>query len=355
MATITIDDELLSATTMRAAEEARDLDYISTPFLQELERVHGKGQPNKTTGARWIGSFGAGSHSNPTRQSSGYERLDLNFGGTLKPMVLTPDEVIFPVGLSLVEEELNGGADSTIGFAAQRTQKVMGEAKRRFEKYMFQGALSADVAEFGGFYHLNGLDDADLGVLEENAAGAQSNAIGGFDKGSYLTVEGAQNQAYNIGGSFQAGGLTGLIDSIIKAEQRSEGGLAGLAVFGSNNAVRNYRMLLQPQERYAQNDKSVNGMRVAPLMVHNAPLHVSAYMPQSGAISATSKVSFYIVDLNAIYFCWSKVVRDGFFGLGDWKDVGNGYNVKINQIVIRGQLFVEAWGGSAVLYNGETF
>jgi lysozyme family protein len=52
---------------------------------------------------------------------------------------------------------------------------------------------------------------------------------------------------------------------------------------------------------------------------------------------------------------WSKVIRDGYFSMSDFENIGNGYDVRVAEILVRGQLWVQAWGSSALLTNGETF
>ena len=64
--TLTVDNELLSATSIEAAKEARDLRHVVTPFLAEQARVHGEGQPSKGSGHKWVGSFQTGNHSSGT-------------------------------------------------------------------------------------------------------------------------------------------------------------------------------------------------------------------------------------------------------------------------------------------------
>ena len=39
----------------------------------------------------------------------------------------------------------------------------------------------------------------------------------------------------------------------------------------------------------------------------------------------------------------------------DFEPVGNGYQVRVAEVLIRGQLQIENWASSAVLANGETF
>ena len=101
--------------------------------MAELARFHGEGQPSKGSGHKWIGSFQTGDHSAPTRRRTGYEQMNLSFSGVLSPMVLTPAEVSYPIGISAVEEDLNGGDLQTIELASRRAKAVMGEAKRQFE------------------------------------------------------------------------------------------------------------------------------------------------------------------------------------------------------------------------------
>ena len=308
---LTVDNELLSATSIEAAREARDVRHVTTPFLAELARFHGEGQPSKGSGHKWIGSFSTGDHSSPTRRRTGYEQMNLSFSGVLSPMVLTPAEVSYPIGISAVEEDLNGGDLQTI-------ELVMNEAKRQFEKQMIQGG----VAQYEDWNTLNGANSnfTGKGLLEAAAAGSQSNTIGGFSKSTHSSLPGANNQFFDIGSSFNTAGLVGLYRTIIAAKARATDDLSGLTVLCSERGMENYKRTLQANERYMSSD-----------------------------------ISFYLIDLNAIYVCWSKVIRDGYFSMSDFENVGNGYQVRVAEVLVRGQLWVESWGSSAVLTNGESF
>jgi len=349
---LTVDNELLSATSIESARSARDLSHVSTPFIAEHTRVHGEGQPSKSSGHRWIQSFQTGQHSSPTRKRTGYEQMNLSFAGVLTPMVLAPAEVSYPIGISAVEEDLNGGDLQTIELAARRSKAVMSEAKRDFEKQMIAGGVS----QYEDFNTLNGIDYANLGMLEHAAVGSQSNNIGGFSKSTYATMTGSQNQFFDIGSNFNSSGLVGLYRSIIKAKARATDDIGGLSVICSEKAMENYKRTIQASERYmvsSGNDKlDATGMN---LLINGVPAHVSTYMPDAGTNSATNKASFYLIDLNAIYFTWSKVIRDGYFSMSDFENVGNGYQVRVAEILVRGQLCIEYWGSSALLVNGETF
>jgi hypothetical protein len=348
---LTVDNELLSAVSIEAAKEARDLNHVTTPFLAELDRFHGAGLPSKGSGHKWIGSFQTGNHSNPTRRRTGYEQLDLTFAGVLDPMVLTPAEVTFPIGISAVEEDLNGGDLQTIELASRRAKAVMNESKRQFEKHMIQGG----VAQFEDWNTLNGADNQFKGLLEAANPTSQVNVIGGFSKQTNTALPGATNQFFDIGGSFNSAGLVGLYRTIIAAKARATDDLSGLTVICSEKGMENYKRTLQANERYmiSGSDDRMDGTAMN-LMIAGVPAHVSTHMPKT-ANSFSKDISFYLIDLNAIYVCWSKVIRDGYFSMSDFENVGNGYQVRVAEVLCRGQLWVESWGSSAVLANGESF
>ena len=341
---LSVDNELLSATSIEAAKEARDMRHLGLPFLSSLDKYHGSGSPNKGSGHKWIGSFQTGDHSTPTRRQTGYEQMNLSFSGVLTPMVLTPAEVSFPIGISAVEEDLNGGDLQTIELAARRTKAVMSAAKRQWEKHMIQG----DVAQFDDFLTLNGAASAQVGLLEEVAYGSQVVNVGGFNKGTFSALPGANNQFFDCGNSFNSAGLTGLYRTIIKAKARATDDLAGMTVLCSEKGMENYKRTIQANERYIVNsgDDSLDATAMN-LLINGVPAQVTTNMK--------STVSFYIIDLNAIYFMWSKVLRDGYFSMSDFDPVGNGYSVRVAEILVRGQLWVESFGSSGVISNGDTF
>tara|TARA_R100000315_G_scaffold60576_1_gene37437 strand:+ start:2402 stop:3469 length:1068 start_codon:yes stop_codon:yes gene_type:complete len=350
---LTVDNELLSATSIEAAREARDLNHLNTPFLAELERFHGAGQPSKGSGHKWVGSFETGSHSQGTRRRTGYEQQNLTFSGVLTPMVLTPAEVSYPIGISAVEEDLNGGDLQTIELASRRAKAVMGEAKRNFEEQMIRGSVS----QYEDWNTLNGSDSANSGRGLLEAASSQSNVIGGFNKATHSALPGASNQFFDIGGSFNSSGLVGLYRTIIAAKARATDDLSGLTVIASEKGLENYKRTLQANERYmiSGSDQALDATGMN-LMISGVPAHVSTYMPKStDSATQTHDISFYLIDLNAIYVCWSKVLRDGYFSMSDFANVGNGYQVRVAEILVRGQLWVESWASSAVLANGESF
>lgn len=345
---ITADNELLSATAIVAADEARDLNYVTTPFCTEQARIKGEGSPSRGSGFKWIQGMGTGEHSVPTRRRTGYEQLDLSFTGVLSPIVLTPAEVVFPIGISATEEDLNGGEDQVIEIAAKRTKQVMGAARRKFE----QNTFADGVAQFEDFLTLNGTDNVTDGFIEEDAVGAQGSVVGGFSKATWAALPGAQNQSYDGSGSFNVNGLPGLFQLRTKITARTED-MAGLAVFGSESGMENYKRTIQANERYVNADKlDATGMN---LLVVGVPAQIQTFMPNAGTNTTANPWTFLILDMNQIYFVWSNVKRDGYFGFQEFESIGADYDVRVAKILVRGQLWVESWAGSGLLYNADTF
>ena len=347
---LTVDNELLSATSIEAAKEARDLRHVVTPFLAEHVRVHGEGQPSKGSGHKWIGSFQTGNHSTPTKRQTGYEQMNLSFSGVLTPMVMTPAEVSYPIGISAVEEDLNGGDLQTIEIASRRAKAVMSKAKRDFEKHILTGGVS----QYEDFYSLNGSNEAD-GFLETKAPGSQDNVIGTFSKAQHSALPGATNQFFDVASSFNSSGLTGIYRTIIKAKARALDDMNGLTIICSEKALENYKRTIQANERYMvmDNNDTIDGANMN-LLISGVPAHVSTHLGDY-TVGSEKRHSMVLVDLNAIYFCWSKVIRDGYFSMSDFANIGNGYNVRVAEILVRGQLWVESFASSAIIADAETF
>jgi len=347
--TLTIDNELLSATSIEAAKEARDLRHVVTPFLAEQARVHGEGQPSKSSGHKWIGAFQTGNHSAPTKRQTGYEQMNLSFSGVLEPIVYTPAEVSYPIGISAVEEDLNGGDLQTIELASRRAKAVMSKAKRDFEEHILCGSVS----QYDDWFTLEGSINAD-GFLEAAAPANQDSVIGGFSKATNSALPGATNQFFDVASSFNSSGLTGIYRTIIAAKARALDDLNGLTVIMSEKAMENYKRTLQANERYMIMDgnDSIDGANMN-LMISGLPANVSTFL--GNYTTSGKRHSIYLLDLNAIYACWSKVIRDGYFSMSDFANVGNGYNVRVAEVLVRGQLWSEGFASSAVIADAEIF
>ena len=346
---LSVDNELLSTTAIMAAEEAKDALHVNTPFLEGQERVHSAGFPNKSGGVKWIQGIGTGDHSKNTRMRTGYEAIDLSVTGVATPVVVTPAKVVRPVLISGEEEELNGGEEQIIDIVAMRTKQTIGGLKRDFVKQIVQGSVTG----FEDWGTLNGVDNSD-GLLEEDARGSQGNSYGGFSKSTYSGVAGAQNVRFDIGGSFNSAGLTGLNRCLIETEKFADDDLMkSRVVLASTAGMENLKRALQANERYTDAN-AIDGTNLK-LHVGGVPVAVEHYMPTAGTTTTADPISFYIVDFSNIYVCWSKGIQDGYFGMTDFREVGGDYDVRRALLTVRGQLWVRKWSTSALLIDGETF
>ena len=128
----------------------------------------------------------------------------------------------------------------------------------------------------------------------------------------------------------------------------------GLTVICSEKALENYKRTLQANERYMimDNNDTLDGANMN-LLISGVPAHVSTHL--GDYTTSGIRHSMVLIDLNAIYFCWSKVIRDGYFSMSDFAPVSNGYSVRVSEVIIRGQLWAESFASSAVIGNAETF
>lgn len=347
---LTIDNELLSATSIKAADSARDLKYVDTPFLNELGRVHGEGKPFKTSGHKWVGAFNTGDHSTPTARRTGYEQLNLGFSSVLTPMTLVPAEIVYPVGISETEIDMAGGELAVLDLASERSAAVMSKAKRDFEKHMLVG----NVSGWDDFHSLNGDEEGD-GFLEALAPGTQQNIIGGFNKLTYGALPGAQNQFFDVSSSFNTSGLVGINRSFIKARARAKEGLNSMTAICSEKAMENYKRSIQSQERYmvASGNEALDAGNLH-LMMSGVKAQVSTYLGDY-TVTGSKRLSIALIDLKSLYFMWGRVTRNGYFSMSEFKNIGNGYDVRVAQVLVRGQLWVKGWAGCAYIADAETF
>tara|TARA_R110000803_G_scaffold36412_6_gene78169 strand:- start:498 stop:1559 length:1062 start_codon:yes stop_codon:yes gene_type:complete len=344
-----VDLEQMSAAGIEAAKSAMDLNYVELPLLKEMTRIHGKGKPSKNGGHKWMESFKIGEHSTPTARRTGYEKLNLSFSNVLANMNLDIAEIVFPVGISAKEIDENSGPTKAMDLAAERTDLVMNRAMRDFEQHMLVGG----VPEWDDFYSLNGIEEPD-GFLEAGAPGTQSNIVGGFSKATYASLPGANNQSFDVNNAFNTLGLLGLQTLNTRIRTRSKNTRKG-CVIASENCFNNYKRTLQTNEYYqvATGKESLDGVNMN-LQVGGQMMQPSTYL---GEYTATgSRISAVALDLASLYFMWSKTShRDGNFKLTKFESIGNGFDVFVAQILVRGQLWAKNFGSSGVLLNAETF
>lgn len=344
---LSIGNELLSTTMHIVMKEWRDNIYTSTALLDAQTRVHGEGQPTQAGGTRIVVPLGFGEHSNTTKMSTGYERIDLSVSDVFQPAVYDFGHVVRPVAISAEEEMTNQGDAAVLSILENRVTSVANALKREYVKHIVQGG----VANWDDWNTLNGID-RDNGYLENAAAGSGSQAasVGGVSKATFSSKTGWNNQFFDIADSFNSNGLAGLYDLMVEINAVSAQGNPNV-ILASRAGFKNLKRALQASERY-MDEKSIDGGKMSTTF-QGVPIDVEYYMPNiTGATSATTEASFYFLNMNDIYTLWDP---KGYFDLSDFETVSGEYDVRAAKLRCRGQLIAKHLGSSALAVNGDTF
>ena len=345
--TLTIGNELLSTTMHIVMKEWRDNIYTSTAFLEAQTRIHGEGGPTQAGGTRIVQPLGFGEHSNTTRLQTGYERIDLSVSDVFKPAVYDFAHVVRPIAISAEEELTNQGDAAILSILENRVTAVASALKREYVKHMVQGS----VAGWEDWSTLNGIDNAN-GFLEPNAAGggAQAASVGGVSKSTFSSKTGWNNQFFDGSDSFNSNGLAGLYDLMVEINAVSAQGNPNV-ILASRAGFKNLKRSLQASERY-MDEKSLDGGKMSTVF-QGVPIDVEFFMPNvTGATSATTEASFYLLNMNDIHTLWDP---KGYFDLSDFETVSGEYDVRAAKLRVRGQLIAKHLGSSGLAVNLDTF
>ena len=343
---LSIGNELLSTTMHIVMKEWRDNIYTSTALLDAQTRVHGEGQPTQAGGTRIVVPLGFGEHSNTTKMSTGYERIDLSVSDVFQPAVYDFGHVVRPVAISAEEELTNQGDAAVLSILENRVTSVANALKREYVKHMVQGG----VANWDDWNTLNGIDRTD-GYLENAAAGSGSQAasVGGVSKATFSSKTGWNNQFFDIADSFNSNGLAGLYDLMVEINAVSAQGNPNV-ILASRAGFKNLKRALQASERY-MDEKSIDGGKMSTTF-QGVPIDVEYYMPNAGTTSISDEASFYFLNMNDIYTLWDP---KGYFDLSDFETVSGEYDVRAAKLRCRGQLIAKHLGSSALAVKGDTF
>jgi|TARA_R100000084_G_scaffold97326_1_gene51250 hypothetical protein len=345
---LTIGNELLSTTMHILMKDFRDNVHESVAFLDAQERIHGAGKPVQSGGSRIVVPLGFGEHSSTTRMQTGFERIDLSVEDVFVPAQYDFGHVVRPVAISSEEEMVNQGDAAVLSILESRVMMTANAMKREFVKQIVAGGQT-------GWEDWNTLNGADVttgdhqGFLEIGAAGTQVNAVGGVDKGDYLTKTGWQNQAFDGSASFNSNGLAGLYDLKVEINAVSPSGPPNV-ILASRAGFKNLKRALQAHERYVDQSQIDGGRMVE--MFDGVPINVEFNMPNSGGTTSGDPISFYFLNMNDIYTLWDP---KGYFDLSDFETVSGEYDVRAAKLRCRGQLIAKHLGSSGVAFDLETF
>ena len=160
---------------------------------------------------------------------------------------------------------------------------------------------------------------------------------------------------FDVNNAFNTLGLLGLQTLNTRIRTRSKNTRKG-CVIASENCFNNYKRTLQTNEYYqvATGKESLDGVNMN-LQVGGQMMQPSTYLGEYTP-SGANRISAVALDLASLYFMWSKTShRDGNFKLTKFESIGNGFDVFVAQILVRGQLWAKNFGSSGVLLNAETF
>ncbi len=349
--TIQIDDDFLNAQSLIVHDEFRDSEHVETPFLNEQDRVLGKGKPAQAGGARWISKIQMGQHSNTVEDPTGYAPSDLSIQGVEKTAVFRPYLARRPVVISLEEADMaDGGAAEQAQLAKRRLEMTLPGLRRELEEHLWA------ANKFTNYGSLNG-SDTTTGFLEPRAIGAQTNPLGGLSRSANSTTPGIQGLFYDATGSANANLLRGLFT--LQTRARMYGGSPKDRVwFASESGIVNYRNIIGANERFMSKEGLDAGQMH--LMIGGSPVIPNLYMPNAGAVTSGSDAEWSFVhwDFKAGCFKWSVSPNtDGYFGRTNWGPLSGEYpGVRIMHVTLRGQLlFLGGMNACGLMIGADTW
>lgn len=338
--------EELNANGLRIHNEIINGNYPVNGFLSLQEEVNGKGAPNYPDATDRLIPAEFGDHSDPTELITGYEPINLNVRQVFDQHFRYQWWfVTYPVVISSVEQDKNAGKERIFDLQKKRIENVQRAAFRRLERHMLSGAES-------GHSRLNTLNGIDwpTGYFEAAAPGAQSHSIGGLSKSSYYAYPLLENQYYNCAGSVNANGIEALeqIQAQIGIRSTEPDSPAGWIM--SPNARAAFGRLAKATVVTQATEKQLN-LLMPDIIVGNARIRMSPYMPLTGTTSATTKVSGYRIAPKHQPLCYMK---DRYFNMDEWR-FAQGTKTIVCQIDTVAQFMPTMMATAAVLSNAESY
>lgn len=353
---VSIDWGVLGSIGVAAAKEYRDGLARGCGYLEALEAATG-GRKKWDVGLLYDAELNMFNATGITAFGSGYEAFD--------PTMIEGSRVAqYRPGLAGLLMKIGAKEGLVYTSAGQMAPKVtkiqnacMGFLKRTFNTRVVAGIGSG----FTDWYTFNGID-FNTGVFERSAVGSQSNSIGGLSKSTYSAVIGWQNVIVDMNNAFGAN-LTALYNAITQVKDHKSSLDDKLWLF-SKAAMNNLKRSVQANERYYTTEVMDAGMPVE--RYHNIKIYQENFMPVStatgGASTNTYPISAYLLDVADIFTVWSQkykfgdvTVPDGYFGIGDWRQVSGEQIVACCPMMVGGANIIADMGSSAAVIRGETF
>lgn len=280
-------------------------------------------------------------HSTTTQMITGYEAVEMDVQTVMTSGRDNWGYVISPVVWSVRDEKINSGKAKKISVIEKRTKDTDLRMLKEFEDRV----LSASVAQWADINTLNGVLATD-GFLENLLPGLQTNTVHGVSKGTYSALPGFQNQAGDVAGSASTNLLSVLREQHLRLREISDDPTK-LMGYASILGARNYGDLVQDQERYMSDRDAVR----IEVVINGIKHTVTSALPSNATAGANQEWSFLTLDHNAIKL---HTMPGMCMSMTEFKEI-SGYRVMAGFMEFFGQLTVEYFGSSGVVFGADTF
>lgn len=237
----------------------------------------------------------------------------------------------------------NAGPDRRVDLWAARTERTMKDFMRSFDKYLLHydstdtSGVKLANSNFGTFDGVN----TTTGFLEENAEGAQSNAVGSLSRTTYTDL---RNRIWDIGSSFATVGIAKFALASAETDEYV-GDKRKQVMFISPTMWSKYltetagNILLAPE--------GTRDVLAGSVLIANMQTVMTSNLGWTGGGAA---VSGAIVNFNNYTF---RTTRDGFFKAQPQERLSTQLGSQF-PIILYGQLMcIDNQRGSGLILNGE--
>ena len=337
--TWTFSDEEISTTALNYLINDRKMQDRPRHFATDLIKMKKEDGEGHTVVIPWD----VQRHSSTTRMITGYEAVGMDVQTVMKSGRDEWAYTVSPVVWSIKDEKQNSGKAKKISVIERRTR----DTDLRMLQELETRVLSATGDSWADLNTVNGFDSS-TGFFESAAAGSQTNTVHDISKGTYSSLPGFQNQSGDVAGSAS----TNLLDQIrlmnlrIKDATDDPTKLMGYAsILGANQ----YNKIVGGNERYTGDER--DGARTK-VLAGGLLYTVTSALPNAGAGAGgtlNDPWSFLTVDMGAVQL---HTMPKMCMSMTDFSEI-SGYRVKAAFMAFFGQLTIDYFGSSGVIYDAE--
>lgn len=249
-----ITNDLLSTTLRIIRPKFVDELYKKTPILDWMRKLGGIDYEDG--GTKVSCPLSLIEHSNITEYPTGFEPTNVAVRTIMRSADYLWDDFSAPIVITKKEELENNSERGVVKILEARTKNVFGMLRRETNKQLIAGNSTVLL----NLNTLNGVAST-TGFIEQLAAGAQTNIVGGVSKLTYQATLGWQNQFEDVLDSASTNLLTAMNNMWLRANNVAPMGDIQ-CILSSIAAMANYKRLLQASERYID-EKVLDAGRMA--------------------------------------------------------------------------------------------